>query len=55
MLGNLFGESDVIFALQIILVSRHHEHAHLWPFFTIQSQEVEQTTTMVFHLESFMM
>ena len=33
---------------QAVLLSRPHEHGHFWPNFTIQSQEVEQTTFMLF-------
>jgi hypothetical protein len=34
----------------VLLLSfpRPHEHGHFWPFFTIQSQAIEQTTTLHF-------
>ena len=32
------------------LLSCSHENGHFWPFFTIQIQGVEQTTTMLFIL-----
>jgi hypothetical protein len=28
-----------------------HEHGHFWPFFTIQSQGIEQTKTLLFILK----
>ena len=35
------------------LLSRPHEHDHFWPFFTIQRQGTEQTTSLLFILKVF--
>ena len=34
-----------------ILLSHHHENDHFLPFFTVQSQGIEQTKTLLFILK----
>ena len=44
-------ESRLAFKIFSTLLSCPHEHGHLWQFFTIQSQGIEQTTTLDFTLK----